>query len=148
MGFQFPHIWYIPSLANVFPTWKANPTPKEWRTIHTLLLPYLLATDFNASKATLNLTEPFKLSQARKRRSSSKSLHIVGLLSNVPLRTKIALGATLGLISTKSTIAANLSHSNFQIHIMVVSSQSLLSLFPPFDLSFPFFLPLSLSVSV
>nr|POE45008.1 isoform 3 of probable purine permease 11 [Quercus suber] len=59
------------------------------------MLPYLSATDFNASKASLNSTEPFKLSQARKRRSSSKSLHIVWLLSNVPLSTKIAIEATL-----------------------------------------------------
>ncbi|KAL1307637.1 hypothetical protein AAHE18_17G046700 [Arachis hypogaea] len=69
-------------------------------------------TDFSTSKATLNLTEPFKFSQARKRRSSSMSRRIVGLLSNVPLSAKTALGAPLGLITIKSARAADRSHSN------------------------------------
>uniref|UniRef100_A0A2P2NHC0 Uncharacterized protein n=1 Tax=Rhizophora mucronata TaxID=61149 RepID=A0A2P2NHC0_RHIMU len=65
--------------------------------MHTSLLPYLSAIDFKVSDAILNLTETFKLSQARKRRSSSMSLRIVGLLSNVPRSAKTAFGAPLGL---------------------------------------------------
>ena len=40
------------------------------------------------------------------------SLRIVRLLSNVPLSAKTALGAPLGLMSTKSASAANQSHSS------------------------------------
>ena len=90
---------------------RANPTPKEWPATHTLLLPYLFAIDFNASKAHLNLTEPFKLSQARKRRSSSMSLLIVGLLCNVPLIARTVIGTPLGLMRIKSDKAVILSHS-------------------------------------
>ncbi|KAJ6399207.1 hypothetical protein OIU77_019872 [Salix suchowensis] len=102
----------IPSLANAFPTWRAKPAPKECPATHTLLLPYISATDLNASNATLNLTEPFKLSQARKRRSSSISLRIVGPLSIVPRSAKTAFGAPLGLIKTMSANAAVRSHSS------------------------------------
>ncbi|KAI5339761.1 hypothetical protein L3X38_019033 [Prunus dulcis] len=74
---------------------------------HALLLPYLSAADFRTTIAALNLTEPFKLSQARKRRSSSISLHIVGPLSNVP---RTAFGAPLGLMSTSEASNQPIRH--------------------------------------